>query len=150
MIFKTHEMNIPQIKAAVKAFGEVWVHGTGDIFPVFKFDPDRPGEQDHSKNMAEHYNKNTQDANGYRVLINQNNIPMNKEHLDNMLRRAKDQETIMKQAPNTQNGAVRNVIVQDEDVYEPVADVDYSALVRDFNNVPEAQEKSKPGRKPKV
>lgn len=31
-MFKTHENNIPQIRAAVKAFDKIWFHGDGNIY----------------------------------------------------------------------------------------------------------------------
>ena len=57
MPLRTHENNIPQIRAAVGAYGRVWVHGSGDIFPVYQYNPNEPEVQDNSKNHMENFNR---------------------------------------------------------------------------------------------
>lgn len=129
MLFTTHENNIPHIRACVNAYTEVWVHGNGDVFPVFTYDPAKPTEQDGSKIAAENFNKGFEHI-GYRVKINKNNMPKNKAQLDAMLLQAQAMEESIRRRQPMGDGKVKNVIITDADVYEPAGDIDYSQYTR--------------------
>lgn len=129
MLFTTHENNIPHIRACVNAYTEVWVHGNGDVFPIFTYDPAKPFEQDHSMNATETFNKGFEHV-GYRVKINKNNMPKNKAQLDTMLLQAQAMEEAIRRRQNIGDGKVKNVVITDADVYEDAGTIDYSQYNR--------------------
>lgn len=132
MLFKTHEANIPQIRAAVRAYDQVWVHGSGDIFPKFNAATAEKGDQDYSKIHFENYNKGREEM-GYRVLITKANMPNNKTELDRLLLRSKEQE-VLSSRKSEQNTKVKNLAVTDADYgNDKVAEdavIDYSKYVK--------------------
>jgi hypothetical protein len=63
MLFDTSKGNINQIKGAVKAYGPVWFHGDGNIYPVQT--PTKAYEGDHPSDIRKkHSNKK---SSSYRV-----------------------------------------------------------------------------------
>jgi hypothetical protein len=139
MQFRLHEKNIPQIRACVNAYGEVWVHGDGNVFPIYQFNPATPHEQDHSQIHHDSFNKGQEEA-GYRVKINKLNMPKSVMELQRLLEAAKTQEHLAKRQASMQNGNVRNVPVTDADFgpdfHEPEGEIDYQAL---YNKAVEQQ-----------
>lgn len=133
MELRTHEKNIPVIVACVEAYNEVWVHGDGNIFPVYVHNPLDTTLQDESKIHSENYNRGYEEA-SYRVKINKTNMPKSKAELDRLLVNGKMQEEMLKkQALNTPS-KILNIQVNDShfggDVSEPAGDIDYSKYKR--------------------
>lgn len=128
MTLRTHEKNIGQIKACLNAgYSEVWVHGSGDIFPVFQYNPNEPDGQDHSKNHAENFNRGFEE-NAYRVKINATNLPKNKADLDRLLMNAFAQQDALKAEQSVNKSKVTNVRVIDE-INEPEGIINYERYV---------------------
>jgi hypothetical protein len=130
MPLRTHENNIPQIRAAVGHFGEVWVHGSGDIY---QYNPNEPDVQDNSKNHMENFNRGFEE-NSFRVRINASNMPKSKAELDRLLMQAKNQDEILKSQSSVSKSRVTNIPVNDShfsaDYVEPAGDIDYSKYTK--------------------
>lgn len=127
MLLTTHQGNIAQIRACINAFGDVWVHGDGNVFPA---DDKGTFDSDNHKNF---HNPN-QTARDYRLKFTRddmanNRLPQTKEQLDNALLKAKNQELIGA-ASIQETTKVRNVRVEDADFVAPAGDIDYSKYTR--------------------
>ncbi len=133
MELRTHEKNIPVIRACVAAYGEVWVHGDGNVFPVYVHNPLEPTIQDESKNHAENFNRGYEEA-SYRVKISNKNMPKSKAELDRLLMNGKMQEEMLKKQALNTTSKVTNIQVDDShfggDVAEPAGEIDYSKYKR--------------------
>lgn len=131
MKLKIHDYNLQQVWACLNGgHSEVWLHGSGDVFPVYVHDPLKTDVQDHSKNHAENYNTGHEE-NGYRVKINKGNMPKSVSEAEAMIMRAKtveDRDKELKaQNPNSRVNAMRVPDVDyREDRKEPAGDIDYS------------------------
>lgn len=133
MEFRTHEKNIQQIRATVEAYGEIWVHGDGNLFPVYVYNPLEPNNQDESKTHSENFNRGYEEA-SYRVKINKTNMPKNKAELDRLLVNSKMQDEMLKRQALNSPSKVMSVQVNDShfgnDVAEPAGEIDYSKYKR--------------------
>jgi len=134
MELRTHELNIPMIKAALSVYAEVWVHGDGNMYPIFQADPEKPNILDESKNHSECFNKGHEDM-SYRVKISRLNIPKNKAELDQMLVTSKLREDAAKKGRTDNRERVTSLRVDDthyrgNDVVEPAGDIDYTKYVK--------------------
>lgn len=131
MKFKIHDSNLQTIWDCLNAgYPEVWIHGSGDVFPVYVYDPLKPGEQDHSKNHAEQFNRGHEE-NSYRVKISKANMPKSIKELEQMLVKSKMNEEAEKENVTFQtNGRVTNIRQSDTDfradTYQPAGEIDYS------------------------
>jgi len=133
MEFRTHEKNIQVIRACVEAYNEVWVHGDGNVFPVYVYNPLESTQQDESKNHAENYNRGSEEA-SYRVKINRTNMPKSKAELDRLLMNSKMQDEMLKKQAANSPSKVMSIQVNDShfggDVVEPSGEIDYSKYKR--------------------
>jgi|GEM_PF-3937242 hypothetical protein len=141
MKLKIHDQNLQLVWDCLSTGGhsEVWLHGDGNVFPVYKFDPQNVQDQDHSQNHSKNYN-NGHEQNGYRVKISKANMPKTVKDAEMMLMRAKQAEEHAKDSENKNiNQRVNSIRVSDtdfrDDIYEPAGEIDYSAFARDKNNV---------------
>jgi hypothetical protein len=124
--FKTHPNNIADIRAAVRAFGQVYFHGDGNMFAQ-----DKNGKWTNSDNHTKFTNEANQAAK-YRKLFTQDTImPRTKEQLDKMLVDAFNHDMASKSAIRDQGpGRVQTFVTDDSDFIEPEAEVDFSAIDR--------------------
>lgn len=131
MKLKVHDYNLQQVAACLdNGYNEIWLHGSGDIFPVYVHNPLDNTQQDNSKNHAENFNTGHEE-NGYRVKITKSNMPKSVKEAEMMLMRAKANEDAEKerkeQNPNSRVNAIR---VPDTDfrgdVHEPAGEIDYT------------------------
>lgn len=131
MKLKIHDSNLQTIWDCLQnGYPEVWLHGSGDIFPVYVYDPLKPGDQDNSKNHAEQFNRGHEE-NSYRVKISKANMPRTVEQAKQMLMKSKMNEEAEKENTTFQtNGRVTNIRQSETDfradVHEPAGDIDYS------------------------
>lgn len=131
MKFKIHDSNLQTIWDCLNSsYPEVWIHGSGDVFPVYVYDPLKPYEQDHSKNHAEQFNRG-QEQNSYRVKIGKYNMPKSVKELEAMLLQSKLREEAEKENTTFQtNGRVTNIKQSETDFradkHEPAGEIDYS------------------------
>lgn len=110
-MFKTHEKNIPQLKAALKAYPEngIWFHGCGNMYADKKASDDR-------QNFT---NPNNEEST-YRIhFTSVGQVPDTIEALNKMLMASKSQEIIAERANKISTG-IKTVKVEDE---EPAAKV---------------------------
>ncbi len=58
MKLKIHDQNLQLVWDCLSTGGhsEVWLHGDGNVFPVYTFDPQNAQNQDHSQNHSKNYN----------------------------------------------------------------------------------------------
>lgn len=131
MKFDIHDDNLQLVWDCLNnGYPEVWLHGSGDVFPVYVFNPLEPGKQDDSKNHAEYFNRGFEQC-SYRVKINKANMPKSVKEAVEMLQRAKlGQEAEKENAVLNQTGKITNIRRSDtdfrNDVKEPVGEIDYS------------------------
>jgi hypothetical protein len=131
MKLKIHDCNLQTIWDCLNSgYPEVWLHGSGDIFPVYTFNPLEPEKQDHSKNHAEQFNRGHEE-NSYRVKISKANMPKTVEQAKTMLMQSKMQEEAAKESSVHQtSGRVTNIRQSETDfradVHEPAGEIDYS------------------------
>lgn len=132
MKLKIHDQNLQLIWDCLNNGGtsEVWLHGDGNVFPVYTFNPQNPQDQDHSQNHAKNYNSGHEE-NGYRVKISKANMPKTVKDAEMMLMRAKQAEEHAKDTQNQNiNQRVNNMRVSDtsfrDDIREPAGEIDYS------------------------
>lgn len=131
MKLKIHDQNLQLVWDALNSgHTEVWLHGDGNVFPVYTFNPQNPQDQDHSANHAKNYN-NGHEQNGYRVKMTKANMPKTVAEAEMMLMRAKQAADIEKEGANKNiNQRVNSIRVSEtdfrNDVHEPAGDIDYS------------------------
>lgn len=132
MKLNIHDDNLQLVWSCLTTGGydEVWLHGSGDIFPVYVYNPLEADKQDHSKNHAENFNRGHEE-NSYRVKINKANMPKTVEQAKQMLQKAKMQDEAVKdQVLHQTTGRVTNVRQSDtdfrNDTIQPSGDIDYS------------------------
>lgn len=130
-----HQQNLELVRDCLNSgYPEVWLHGSGDVFPVYVHNPLEPDKQDHSKNHAENFNRGFE-QNGYRVKINKSNLPKTVKEAEMMLMQAKNLEDSQKeQAKSNPNARVTNIRVSDTslgaDSYEPAGEIDYTKFTK--------------------
>lgn len=136
MKLKVHNDNLQLVWDCLNNAGypEVWLHGSGDVFPVYVYNPLETDKQDHSKNHAENFNRGFE-QNGYRVKINKANMPKTVAQAEMMLMQAKNQEdTAKEQKVQNVNARVTNVRTSEShfsgDMSEPAGEIDYSKYVK--------------------
>lgn len=135
MKLNIHQQNLELVRDCLNSgYPEVWLHGSGDIFPVYVHNPLEPDKQDHSKNHAENFNRGFE-QNGYRVKINKSNLPKNVKEAEMMLMQAKNMEDAQKeQTKQNPNARVTNIRVTDTslagDIHEPAGEIDYSKFTK--------------------
>lgn len=135
MKLNIHQQNLELVRDCLNGgYPEVWLHGSGDVFPVYVYNPLTPEVQDHSKNHAENFNRGYE-QNGYRVKINKSNLPKNVKDAEMMLMQAKNMEESLKEQTKTNpNARVTNIRVSDAalngDSHEPAGEIDYSKFNR--------------------
>jgi hypothetical protein len=106
-MFKTHQKNIPQIKAAIIAYGEVWVHGCGNMYAN-----DEKGKKA-SDDRQKYSNPDSEEAT-YRILFTDvKQVPATKEALDKKLMASRNQEMITDRANKVSTG-VKTIRVEEE------------------------------------
>lgn len=132
MKLNIHDSNLQLVWDCLTGGGydEVWLHGSGDVFPVYAYNPLEPEKQDHSKNHAENFNRGHEE-NSYRVKINKLNMPKTVAEAIAMLQREKlKDEAVKDQAIHQTTGRVTNVRQSETDfradVKEPAGEIDYS------------------------
>lgn len=132
MKLKVHDQNLQLVWDCLNQGGhsEVWLHGDGNVFPVFTYDPQNASNQDHSENHSKNYN-NGHDENGYRVKISKSNMPKSVAEAEMLLLKAKQVEEREKDAANKNiNQRVNNMRVSETDfrtdISQPAGDIDYS------------------------
>lgn len=105
-MFKTHEKNIPQIKAALKAYPEngIWFHGCGNMYADKKASDDR-------QNFT---NPNNEEST-YRIHFKSvADVPPTKELLDKMLLASRSQEIVAERANKISTG-IKTIKVEDDE-----------------------------------
>lgn len=136
MKINIHQANLDLVWACLQSgYPEVWLHGSGDVFPVYAYNPLEQEKQDHSKNHAEQFNRGHEE-NSYRVKFNLGNFNRNigVKDVEKMLLNEKLKEENQKNQVIQQNGNTRitNVRVDDfaEDIHEPAGEIDYSKFTK--------------------
>jgi len=124
MIFKTHERNIPQIRAVVAQFGGCYFHGDGNIYSV-----DNQGNSEES-DFRKDYSNDSNEESRYRVKFQRGDkMPRSVEQLNKMLLDARNQE-IMSQRSIKQTSHVKTVTVTPDDFSDEDSEIDYSKYDR--------------------
>jgi hypothetical protein len=124
MIFKTHALNIPQIRAVVAQFGGCYFHGDGNIYAL-----DNNGNSDES-DFRKDYSNDSNEESRYRVKFQRGDkYPKSVEQLNKMLFDAKNQETLAQRSIK-QSSNVKTVTVMDEDFNDEDSEIDYSKYDR--------------------
>lgn len=132
MKLNIHDYNLQMVAALLEVYPEVWIHGSGDIFNVYKHDPLDNTQQDHSKNHAENYNTGHEE-NGYRVKLSRANFSKSTtvKDVENMIMRAKAMEDVEKeQKAQNPNSRVSTIRVPETDfrgdTNQPAGEIDYT------------------------
>lgn len=132
MKLNIHDDNLQLVWDCLTVGGhnEVWLHGSGDVFPVFTYNPLESGKQDNSKNHAENFNRGFEQC-SYRVKISKSNMPKTVAEAINMLQRAKlGDEADKENAVMNTTSKVTNIRRSDtdfrNDIKEPAGDIDYT------------------------
>ena len=131
MKLNIHDDNLQLVWSCLEnGYPEVWLHGSGDVFPVYAYNPLEPNKQDDSKNHAENFNRGFE-QNSYRVKISKANMPKSVAEAIQMLERSKRQDDVKQEEKNSAtNSRVTNLRVSDtdfrNDVKEPAGEIDYS------------------------
>lgn len=135
MKFSIHDDNLQLVWDCLNnGYNEVWLHGSGDVFPLFN-----PAihKQDESKIQSEYFNRGFEQC-SYRVLINKANMPKTVKEAITMLQNAKlgNEAEKEKEIGNTPN-RVTNVRRSDtdfrNDIKEPAGEIDYSKFNKSKN-----------------
>lgn len=127
-----HDANLQIVFDCLNSgYSEVWLHGDGNVFPVYVYNPLEPTIQDVSKIHAENFNKG-QENHSYRVKISKSNMPKSVTEANQMLQNnfmaesaKKDQVVFEEGNPRLPNVRVSETSFRD-DVKEPQGDIDYS------------------------
>lgn len=136
MKINIHDANLQLVWSCLESgYPEVWLHGSGDVFPVYTYNPLEPEKQDHSKNHSEQFNRGHEE-NSYRVKISKANMPKTVAQAVKMLQDEKMRDENQKNLIVQNNGSSRitNVRVADTDFrgdsYEPAGEIDYSKFTK--------------------
>jgi hypothetical protein len=104
-MFKTSQQNIPQIKAALKAYPQngIWFHGCGNMY----------ADQASSDFRQKFTNPNSEDAT-YRIhFTNVKEVPATVEELNKMLMASRSQEIVREKMPKVSQ-SVKTISVEEE------------------------------------
>lgn len=108
MIFRTHQKNLAQIKAAIRAFNVAYFHGDGNIYTEL-------AKSDHHKNFT---NPDREEA-GYRLKFTDvNEVPNSVEQLNKMLMDSKNKETLQERQSTVSNGVQTFKVDEEEELEE--------------------------------
>lgn len=132
--FRIHDSNLQLVADCLKSgFPEVWLHGDGNVFPVYVYNPLESDKQDDSKNHAENVNRGPHghEEREYRVKISRANMPKSVAEAIALLQNSKMQQDNEKdRVVQNSNGRVTNIRSSEtdfrQDVHEPAGDIDYS------------------------
>lgn len=93
MIFKTHEANLPQIKAAVNAYDAIYFHGDGNIYPAVKqLNGDYFSKE--SNDRQTFANPNQEEASYRKLFKKGDTVPTSVEALNKSLMDSKNQDIL--------------------------------------------------------
>lgn len=111
MIFQTHEANIPQIKAAIKAYDAVFFHGDGNIYPAVKKDGEWFSKE--SNDRQQFANPKQEEATYRKLFTSTSKIPGNVEELNKALMDSKNQD-ILHQRVIKEAAGIKTFSVEEE------------------------------------
>jgi len=111
MIFQTHEKNIPQIEAAANAYGAVFFHGDGNIYPAVNRDGEWFSKE--SNDRLEFSNPKQEEATYRKLFVKGDDMPDSHEELNKALMDAKNQ-TILHQRVVKESNGVKTFSVKEE------------------------------------
>jgi dsRNA-specific ribonuclease len=103
-MFKTTQENIPQIKATIKAYGECWFHGCGNIY----------ADVSASDFRQKFTNPNSEEA-IYRIhFTSVSQVPATLEDLNKALMSSRSQEIVKEKMPKAAQ-TIKTISVEAED-----------------------------------
>lgn len=103
-MFKTSQSNIPQIKATIKAYGECWFHGCGNIY----------ADKQASDFRQKFTNPNSEEA-AYRIhFTSVAQVPATVEDLNKKLMSSRNDEMVREKMPKMAQ-EVKTISVDDDD-----------------------------------
>jgi hypothetical protein len=102
-MFKTSEANIPQIKATIKAFGQCWFHGCGNIY----------ADKEPSDFRQKFTNPNSEEA-AYRIHFTSiSQVPSTLEELNKKLMSSRGEEITKEKLPKLSQ-EIKTISVEEE------------------------------------
>jgi hypothetical protein len=109
-MFKTTQANIPQIKATIKAFGECWFHGCGNMY----------ADKSASDFRQKFTNPNSEES-SYRIHFTSiAQVPVNVEDLNKKLMSSRSEEIVREKMPKVAQEVKTISVEDDEDVPKKV------------------------------
>lgn len=103
-MFKTSQANIPQIKATIKAYGECWFHGCGNIYA-----------DEISSGFRQKFTNPNSEESVYRIhFTSVGQVPATVEDLNKLLMASRSKEIVQEKMPKTTQG-IKTISVEDDE-----------------------------------